>query len=59
MTADLLESERFYSFLEQKTSMDRHGQPEEIAPMAAFLASDQASYLTGADIPVGKGWAAF
>lgn len=59
MTEDLLESERFYSFLEQKTPMDRHGQPEEIAPMAAFLASDDASYITGANIPVDGGWTAF
>ncbi len=59
MTEDLLEDERFYNFLEQKTPMDRHGQPEEIAPMAAFLASDEASYITGANIPVDGGWTAF
>ncbi|ELY44614.1 SDR family NAD(P)-dependent oxidoreductase [Natronorubrum sulfidifaciens] len=59
MTEDLLEDERFYSYLEQKTPMDRHGQPEEIAPMAAFLASDDASYITGANIPVDGGWTAF
>ncbi|MFC4541393.1 SDR family NAD(P)-dependent oxidoreductase [Halosolutus amylolyticus] len=59
MTEDLFESERFYSFLEQKTPMDRHGQPEEIAPVAAFLASDDASYVTGANVPVDGGWTAF
>jgi len=59
MTEALLESERFYNFIEQKTPMDRHGQPEEIAPMAAFLASDEASYITGANIPVDGGWTAF
>ena len=59
MTEDLLESERFYNFIEQKTPMDRHGQPEEIAPMAVFLASDDASYITGANIPVDGGWTAF
>nr|WP_227014833.1 SDR family oxidoreductase [Natronorubrum aibiense] len=59
MTEELLESERFYSFLEQQTPMDRPGQPEEIAPMAAFLASDEASYITGANIPVDGGWTAF
>ncbi|SDJ90756.1 SDR family NAD(P)-dependent oxidoreductase [Natronorubrum texcoconense] len=59
MTKELLESERFYSFIEQKTPMDRHGQPEEIAPVAAFLASDGASYITGANIPVDGGWTAF
>ncbi|MXV64066.1 SDR family oxidoreductase [Natronorubrum sp. JWXQ-INN-674] len=59
MTEDLLEDERFYNFIEQKTPMDRHGQPEEIAPMAAFLASDEASFITGANIPVDGGWTAF
>jgi meso-butanediol dehydrogenase / (S,S)-butanediol dehydrogenase / diacetyl reductase len=59
MTEELLESERFYNFIEQKTPMDRHGQPEEIAPLAAFLASDEASYITGANIPVDGGWTAF
>ncbi|EMA37228.1 SDR family NAD(P)-dependent oxidoreductase [Halobiforma nitratireducens] len=59
MTEELLESERFYNFLEQKTPMDRHGQPEEIAPVAAFLASDDASYITGANVPVDGGWTAF
>ncbi len=59
MTEKLLEDDRFYSFIEQKTPMDRHGYPEEIAPLAAFLASDDASYITGANIPVDGGWTAF
>ena len=59
MTEDLLEDDRFYSFIEQKTPMDRHGHPEEIAPLSAFLASSEASYITGANIPVDGGWTAF
>ncbi|WP_279387194.1 SDR family oxidoreductase [Natrarchaeobius oligotrophus] len=54
-----MEDERFYNFLEQQNPMDRHGQSEEIAPLATFLASDQASYITGANIPVDGGWTAF
>lgn len=59
MTEDLLEEEQFYDFLQTRTPMDRPAEPEEIAPLAAFLASDKASYITGANIPVDGGWTAF
>lgn len=58
MTEDLLKSERFYKFLEANTPMDRPAQPEEIAPVIAFLASEKASYMTGANVPVDGGWTA-
>jgi NAD(P)-dependent dehydrogenase (short-subunit alcohol dehydrogenase family) len=35
--------------------MNRHGTPEEIAKVAVFLASEDASYITGADINVDGG----
>lgn len=58
MTADLLEDERFYEYIRQNTPMDRPGVPEEVASMAVYLASDEASYITGANIPVDGGWTA-
>jgi glucose 1-dehydrogenase len=33
-----------------RTPLGRVGQPEEIASIAAFLASDEASYITGQTI---------
>lgn len=38
--------------------MKRLAQPEEIASVVAFLASDAASYMTGAIVPVDAGYTA-
>jgi len=35
--------------------LGRFGQPEDVAALAAFLASDDAAYLTGAVIPIDGG----
>ena len=39
----------------KRTAMRRPGEPEEIANVIAFLCSDLASYVTGAEIPVTGG----
>jgi NAD(P)-dependent dehydrogenase (short-subunit alcohol dehydrogenase family) len=41
-----------------KAALGRGGQPHEVAEVAAFLASDRASYVSGAIIPVDGGWSA-
>lgn len=38
------------------TALDRLGSPEEVAAAVAFLASDDASYITGASLYVDGGW---
>ncbi|EGQ62053.1 glucose 1-dehydrogenase, putative, partial [Acidithiobacillus sp. GGI-221] len=41
--------------LNEKISMGRLGNPEEIGNVAAFLASDLASYITGTTLAVDGG----
>ncbi|MDO8212037.1 SDR family NAD(P)-dependent oxidoreductase [Conexibacter sp. CPCC 206217] len=38
-----------------RVPMGRLGRPEELASAVVFLASDEASYITGADLPVDGG----
>jgi 3-oxoacyl-[acyl-carrier protein] reductase len=40
----------------QDIPLDRPGEPEEIASVVAFLASDGASYVTGVTMDVNGGW---
>ena len=47
-------AERFPALV-QGSALKRGGQPEEVAELAAFLASDRASYITGVVIPIDGG----
>jgi NAD(P)-dependent dehydrogenase (short-subunit alcohol dehydrogenase family) len=42
----------------EQTLLPRFGEPEEVAAVATFLASEDASFVHGADIYVDGGWAA-
>ena len=46
------------SLMTGSTPMGRLGQPEEIANTVAFLASDEASFITGSEIVVDGGYTA-
>jgi len=45
--------------IERRTPMGRFAQEAEIAKAIAFLASDDASYITGVTLPVDGGYTAF
>lgn len=50
--------EAHYDWQVSQTMLGRVGYPEEIAHAAVFLASDEASYITGVSLPVDGGWTA-
>ena len=53
-----LMGQRRDSTVEQRVPLKRHGKPEEVASAVLFLASDEASYITGQTICVDGGFSA-
>jgi len=49
----------FRAYVETMTPMGRVGTPEEVAAAIAFLASDDATYMTGSELYVDGGWTAW
>lgn len=48
--------EEMFARLSQAQPIGRMGSPDEVAALALFLCSDEAGFLTGADIPLDGGF---
>jgi NAD(P)-dependent dehydrogenase (short-subunit alcohol dehydrogenase family) len=58
MIAPALADQQVVEYFVANCPLGRLGRPDEVAQVALFLASDAASYVNGAIIPVDGGWTA-
>ncbi|MBY9079311.1 SDR family oxidoreductase [Paenibacillus sp. HN-1] len=58
MTSALSTSKELLTHLIQATPLQRLGQPDDIAKAALFFASDDSSYITGAELVIDGGFSA-
>ncbi len=56
LTTAVLDTEQFQEFANTHVPMKRYGKEGELNAAAIFLASDEASYVTGVNLPVDGGY---
>ena len=56
MTLAMRDRPDLYNTWLDMTPMGRCGEPEEVAALIAFLASDESTYMTGAIVPIDGGY---
>ncbi len=55
MVGEILDNEEMVQAFMQRVALGRIGEPEDIAGAAAFLASEDAAFITGVNLPVDGG----
>lgn len=58
LTKAVLDTPRFQEFAKTHVPMERYGKPGELDAAVVFLASEEASYVTGLIMPVDGGYTA-
>ena len=58
LTTAVLDTERFQNFAKSHVPMQRYGKEGELNAGVIFLASDEASYVTGVILPIDGGYTA-
>ncbi len=58
LTTAVLDTPKFQDFAKTHIPMERYGKPGELDAAVVFLASDEASYVNGAILPVDGGFTA-
>ncbi len=53
-----MSDEKLQAGLMKSVPMKRFGEPEEVAALAVYLASDESGFITGAEIPIDGGFTA-
>jgi len=58
-TRAFIDTPEWFAPMKAKLMLGRVGLPEDIAPLALYLASDESAWVTGADIPIDGGTTAW
>ena len=56
LTSQVLNTQEFTAYMQQTVPMQRYGKRGELNAGAIFLASDEASYVTGVILPIDGGY---